>query len=91
LTEPIDPVELLGSKPRLRLLRVLLNSREINITRLAREAGVTYEAARKHLSQLCAAGLVRERRVGRIRIYSVVQDHPIVPLLRRILSWKSTL
>lgn len=44
--------EILGSPGRIRILRVLLNHGEVNITRLVRETGMHYRLVNRHLEVL---------------------------------------
>ncbi len=64
---PIE--EVLHSKSRIRLLRVLITEGELNITALARHAQLNGNSVRHHSQSLVKAGLVDLKRFGRIRIY----------------------
>ena len=66
-----DAEELLGSRGRIRVLRVLTESGELNITEVARRAGMNYTSVKRHLEALRGMGLLREKRYGKIRIFEV--------------------
>jgi len=64
-----DVEELLGSRGRVRVLRVLAESRELNISEVGRRTGMNYTSVERHLEALREMGLLREKRYGKIRIY----------------------
>ncbi|MFZ8793774.1 MAG: ArsR/SmtB family transcription factor [Acidilobaceae archaeon] len=76
---------LLASKGRVRILRILLNEGQVNISRLIRETGLHHRLVVKHLEELKRMGLVEERRYGRLRIYEINLRDPRVSALRDII------
>jgi len=75
-----------SSKIRIRILRILIKVREINITRLARDLGINYKVAVYHVEALRNMGLVEEKRFGRIRIVRLIENNPKVHTLERIFK-----
>ena len=71
LREAVPVFAALGDETRLYLVTRLCNEGPLSITRLGEELPVTRQAVTKHLSTLAAAGLVRDRRSGRERIYQL--------------------
>lgn len=61
----------LGEKTRLQLVARLCAEGPLSITRLGAGAAVTRQAITKHLQALAAAGLVRDTRCGRERIWQI--------------------
>ena len=61
----------LGDTTRLRVVARLCVDGPASITRLSRGAKVTRQAITKHLHTLAHAGLVRDRRHGRERIWEL--------------------
>jgi DNA-binding transcriptional ArsR family regulator len=61
----------LGDETRLYLVTRLCNEGPLSITRLSEELPVTRQAISKHLSTLAEAGVVRDTRSGRERIYQL--------------------
>ena len=59
------------AEPQRRQILVLLRSGERPVTDLARELGVPQPGASKHLRVLREVGLVRDRRAGKQRLYSL--------------------
>lgn len=61
----------LGDTTRLRLLGRLSAEGPLSITRLSEGAGVTRQAITRHLHALGGAGLVRDTRRGRERVWEL--------------------
>ena len=81
--------EVLSSKGRTRILKVLAEVDELNITEIVRRAGLNYAAASRHLEALVAMGLVKEKTFGKIRILSLKQEDPRAKAIRVLIySWR---
>ena len=61
----------LGDTTRLGLLRRLSADGPLSITRLSEDTGVTRQAITRHLHTLGRAGLVRNARRGRERVFAL--------------------
>jgi DNA-binding transcriptional ArsR family regulator len=61
----------LGDPTRLELVAQLCKEGPLSITRLSEHAPVTRQAITKHLQALADAGLVRDSRRGRERIWEL--------------------
>lgn len=61
--------DIFSSKGRVRILRLLVEIGELNISEIARRAGLNYATANQHLGILERAGLILHKSFGRIRIY----------------------
>lgn len=61
----------LGDPTRLRLIVKLCGSGPLSIGELSKGSRITRQAVTKHLRQLAHAGLARDRRVGRERIWTL--------------------
>ena len=59
------------AEPRRREILVLLRAGERPVTELAEELGMAQPGASKHLRVLREVGLVRDRRAGKPRLYSL--------------------
>ncbi len=77
--------QLLGSKGKIKILRVLARLGEANITRIAKETSLHHKYVERHLAELARMGIVSEKRIGRVRIYSLRIDNPKVLTLLDLL------
>jgi DNA-binding transcriptional ArsR family regulator len=59
----------LGDEMRLRLIAVLCAGSAMSITQLTLGTDISRQAITKHLNVLAAAGLVRDAKVGRERLW----------------------
>ena len=74
----VDAEELLGSRGRIRVLRVLAESGELNISEVGRRTGMNYTSVERHLNRLRELGLLREKRYGKIRIFEALFNNVTV-------------
>ncbi|MEM0217658.1 MAG: winged helix-turn-helix domain-containing protein [Candidatus Nezhaarchaeales archaeon] len=77
---------LLGSKPRVKILKVLIDKGELNITAIAREAEVNHKTALRHLEELRRVGVVTEKVFGRVRIFRINSEDPRVEALKMLFK-----
>lgn len=61
----------LGDTTRLGLVRRLSTEGPLSITRLSEGTGITRQAVTRHLETLEQAGLVRDTKAGRERVFSL--------------------
>jgi len=64
--------EMLGSRGRIRVLKVMSESSELNISEVGRRTGLNYTSVERHLTKLKDMGLLREKRYGNIRIFEAL-------------------
>ncbi len=72
---------LIGAPARAHMLAALLDGKALTARELASVAGIGPASAAAHLAKLTAAGLLRQRRQGRHRYYSLADDD-VAGLLR---------
>lgn len=78
--------DILSSKGRIRILRILYHFGEANITKIVRESRLNHKSVVKHLKMLVKTGIVSERTAGRSKLYSINFANPKAIALRDILS-----
>lgn len=66
---------LIGDPARANMLTALMSGKALTATELAEEAGVTVQTASTHLSKLDQGGLLRLRKQGRHKYFSLANDH----------------
>jgi DNA-binding transcriptional ArsR family regulator len=86
---PIE--EILSSKGRIRIIRMLLGKSELNISEIVKLTKLNHYSVVQHLDLLKRAGFVYEKNFGRIRIYSIRNESLIVKAMRSFISlWGPT-
>jgi len=85
------PIEdIFSSKGRVRILRILVEIEELNISEIARRAGLNYATTNQHLQALENAGLVRHKRFGRIRIFRFNEVDSRAKLIKKLVeNWET--
>ncbi len=83
---PIEDV--FSSRGRVRILRILADIGQLNISEIARRAGLNYTTTNRHLQALEKAGLIRHKKFGRIRIFRFNEESIRARMIRRLIdSW----
>jgi len=67
ITPPLEDV--LSSKGRIKIIKVLAKEIELNISEIARQSQLNHSTACKHLDFFEKAGIVQKKVFGRIKIY----------------------
>jgi len=79
-----------SSKGRVRILRILVEIEELNISEIARRTGLNYATTNQHLQALENAGLVRHKRFGRIRIFRFNEEDCRAKIIKKLIeNWKT--
>ncbi|UCG45363.1 MAG: winged helix-turn-helix transcriptional regulator [Candidatus Bathyarchaeota archaeon] len=82
--------DVLSSKGRLRILRILVEIEELNISEIARRAGLNYATTSQHLQALTNAELVKHKRFGRIRIFRFNDQTARGRLIKKLIeTWET--
>lgn len=77
--------DVLSSRGRIKVLKVLLAEGQANITKIVKESGLNHGLVERHLEELVKLGIVQERRYGRLRIFMVDLRDPRVSGLSEII------
>ena len=80
--------KVLGSKGKVRILKVLSRKGAMNVTRIAKEVGLNYRATIKHLSELVEAGVIKEVKLGRLRIFMIDESNPLGRRIKDLFSYE---
>ena len=83
--------EVFSSKGRVKILRILAEIGELNISEIARRAGLNYATTNQHLLVLKNHGLIRHKRFGRIRIFRFDEEDPRARMIKKLIEfWEQT-
>ncbi len=72
----MDIERVLGSKLRVKILKILVQVGELNVSEIARRLGVNYKTTNKHLEILEGEGIIQRKVFGRIRLYRFNERSP---------------
>ncbi|MCE4603409.1 MAG: helix-turn-helix domain-containing protein [Aeropyrum sp.] len=78
--------DIITSKGKVKILKILVKDGQANITRLVRETGMHHKLVSKHIEDLKRMGLVGEKRYGRIRFIYLEYGDPRVRVIREIIK-----
>jgi DNA-binding transcriptional ArsR family regulator len=78
--------DVLSSKGRVRILRILAEIGELNISDIARRAGLNYATTNQHLKALEDAGLVQHKKFGRIRIFRFNEENLRAKTVKKLID-----
>ena len=85
----MDIEQVLGSKLRIKILKILAQVGELNVSEIARRLGVNYNAANKHLKILQDGNILRHKEFGRIRLYRFDEHSPRARALQKLMeAWE---
>ncbi len=83
--------DVFSSKGRVKILRILAEIRELNISEIARRAGLNYATTNHHLQVLEKHNLVRHKTFGRIRIFRFDEENPRAKMIKNLIEfWEET-
>jgi len=83
--------EVFSSKGRVKILRILSEIGELNISEIARRAGLNYTTTNQHLQVLENFNLVRHKTFGRIRIFRYNEENPRARMIKQLIEfWEET-
>ena len=82
--------DLFSSYGRTKILTLMLEAEELNISEITRRSGLSHSSASQHLEFLARSGILTEKRFNRIRIFCVDRKNPVTGVLDRFVSdWKT--
>jgi len=70
----------------MKILRILVEIGELNISEIARRARLNYATTNHHLSVLEDSGIVRHKNFGRIRIFRFNEESPRARMIRDLVD-----
>ena len=72
----MDVEDVFSSKLRMKILKILMQVGELNVSEIARRLGVNYNTTSKHLKVLEDEGILQHKVFGRIRLYRLNEHSP---------------
>jgi predicted ArsR family transcriptional regulator len=85
----MDFEDVFCSRVRMKILKVLAQLGELNISEITRRLGINYQTTAKHLDILEAEGILQHKKFGRIRLYKLNEHSPKARAIQALLdAWK---
>jgi len=82
--------DVFSSKGRVKILRILAEIGELNVSEIARRAGLNYATTKMHLQALEESGLIRHKKFGRIRIFRFNEGSSKAKIVKELMElWAS--
>ncbi|MFX1315136.1 MAG: winged helix-turn-helix domain-containing protein [Promethearchaeota archaeon] len=84
--------ELLGSKARVKILKVLAIDKELTISLIINKTRLNYNNVLKHLNYLKAVDLIDEKKFGRIKIFRYKIENVKARSLKKLIEiWEGNI
>ena len=78
-----------SSKIRIKILKILVQMGELNVSEIARRLKVNYVTTSKHLKTLEDEGVVLHKMFGRIRLYRLNEHSPKAKAVQNLIdTWE---
>jgi DNA-binding transcriptional ArsR family regulator len=78
-----------SSRLRMKILKILFNVGELNVSEIARRLKINYVSANNHLKILEDEGILQRKMFGRIQLYRVNEQSPKTKALQNLVdAWE---
>ena len=85
----LEVEEVLSSKPRLKILKLVARLGSLNVSDIARRLGLNYSSTNQHLKVLEAEGILQQRVYGRVRMYKFNEFSPKAKAVKSLIeTWE---
>ena len=78
--------KIFSSKGRVKIIKILVEEGELNISEICRKARLNHTTTLQHLNFLIETGLIQEKKFGRIRIYRLKEENIKAQALKSFFS-----
>jgi len=83
---PIQIEEILGSKNKIKLIKLFLEHEIVPLSYIRKRININYRDLKSYLSNLIRAEIIKEYDADGIKIYELNQENPKVKLLRELFK-----
>ena len=81
--------QILSSKGRIKILRILLEHTELSISQIATLTKLNHNSVGDHLTQLVRLAVLQEKVFGRIKVYRLCLEDPKVQAIKGLfILWE---
>lgn len=81
--------EILSSKPRIKILKLVWKLSSLNVSDIARRLKLNYSATLQHLKLLEQEGILQQRSYGRIHMYRFSESAKAKAIENLIKTWET--
>ena len=78
--------EVFSSRGRVKILKILVEIGELNISEIARRSGLNFATTNKHLRVLEESELVKHKNFGRIRIFRFNEENRRARMVKELVN-----
>ncbi len=83
---------LLGSKARIKILKILAINHELSISQIIKKSRLNHTSVKSHLNHLKSLNLIQEKVFGRIKIYRYRTENIRAKSLKKFIEiWEGEL
>ena len=82
----MDIEDVFSSRLRMRILKILMQVGELNVSEIARRLRVNYKTTDKHLEILEDEDMIKHKRFGRIRLYRLNISSPRTKAIQNLIE-----
>ncbi|MDH5482717.1 MAG: winged helix-turn-helix domain-containing protein [Candidatus Bathyarchaeota archaeon] len=82
----MDFEDVFCSKLRMKILKIISNVGELNVSEIARRIGANYGTTNKHLEILEGEGILLHKMFGRIRLYRLNERSPKTKAIQNLID-----
>ncbi|NWG10741.1 winged helix-turn-helix transcriptional regulator [Candidatus Bathyarchaeota archaeon] len=82
--------DVFSSRLRIKIVKILMQMSELNISEIARRLGINHNAASRHLQVLEDEGILQQKVFGRIRLYRIKENSLKAKAIQNLIeTWES--
>jgi DNA-binding transcriptional ArsR family regulator len=80
--------EVFSSKSRMKILKLIYQLGQLNVSDVARRLKLNYASTSEHLKVLESEGILQERKYGRVRMYRFSEGAKVKAVVGLIEAWE---
>jgi len=81
--------DVFSSKLRMKIIKIIAQVGELNVSEIARRLNVNYNTISKHLKVLEDEGILQHKVFGRIRLYRLNEHSPKAKAIQNLMeTWE---
>jgi len=87
----MDVEDVFGSRLRMKIIRILVQIGELNVSEIAQKLGANHETTSKHLKILEDEGIIQHKTFGRIHLYRLDEHSPKTKAVQNLIEiWEQS-